>query len=146
MTAQLYLVNPPAIKGRTNERAQSGDLGVSRKLKFGEREYVDHLPHDFLYQAAVAEKAGHQVKFIDLVLERIFDHQHGLQFIERVLLSERSERDGAPLWIGVRLSIPSLHSDLRMANLLKQAYPQARVYGFGSVIMTTYRHWFDQAK
>jgi len=146
VTAQLYLVNPPAIKGRTNERAQSGDLGVSRKLKLGEREYVDHLPHDFLYQAAVAEKAGHQVKYIDLVLERIFDHQRGLQFIERVRLSERSAADGPQLWIGVRLSIPSLHSDLRMANMLKQAYPEARVYAFGSVIMTTYRHWFDQAK
>jgi radical SAM superfamily enzyme YgiQ (UPF0313 family) len=146
MTAQLYLVNPPAIKGRTNERAQSGDLGVSRKLKVGEREVIDHLPHDFLYQAAVAEKAGHRVRYIDLVLERIFDHKRGLEFVERVVMSERNEQNGAQLWIGVRLSIPSLHSDLRMANLLKQAYPEARVYGFGSVIMTTYRHWFDQAK
>jgi len=146
MSVQLYLVNPPAIKGRTNERAQSGDLGVSRKLKFREREYIDVLPHDFLYQAAVAEKAGHRVKLIDLVLERIFDNKRGVQFVERVIQSEQREQNGADLWIGVRLSITSLHNDLRMANLLKQTYPKARVYAFGSIIMTTYRHWFDQAK
>jgi len=60
MAAHLYLVNPPPIKGRTNERAQSGGLGVSRKMKPGEKVSVEILPHDFLYQAAVAENAGHR--------------------------------------------------------------------------------------
>ena len=48
-TAQLYLVNPPEIKGRTNERAHSGGCGVSRQLNPSEEKRADVLPHDFLY-------------------------------------------------------------------------------------------------
>lgn len=143
--AQLYLVNPPARRGRTNERAQSGGLGVSRKLKLFEKENVDVLPHDFLYQAAVAEQDGHRVQFIDLVLERIHDHARGVDFARQVIAKGQAEQPGAPIWIGVRISIPSLHSDVRMANMLKAALPQARVYAFGNVLMTTYRHWIGEA-
>jgi radical SAM superfamily enzyme YgiQ (UPF0313 family) len=33
-----------------------------------------------------------------------------------------------------------------MANMLKAAFPKARVYAFGNILMTTYRHWFHEAK
>lgn len=146
MAAQLYLVNPPARKGRTNERAQSGGLGVSRKLKPFEKTYVEVLPHDFLYQAAVAEQAGHRVQFVDLVLEDIFDDEKGLEFTRGVIARGQSEEPGAPVWIGVRISIPSLHNDVHMTNVLKAAFPNARVYAFGNVLMTTFRHWISEAK
>lgn len=146
MAAHLYLVNPPARKGRTNERAQSGGLGVSRKLKLFEKPYVELLPHDFLYQAAVAEQTGHRAQFVDLTLEHIFDNEKGIEFTRGVIARGQSEEPGAPLWIGVRISIPSLHNDVRMANDLKQAFPSARVYAFGNVLMTTFRHWIGEAK
>src|SRR5262245_45059950 len=146
MAAQLYLVNPPPIKGRTNEREQSGGLGVSRKLKPGERAYIDVVPHDFLYQAAVAERAGHRPDIVDLVLEQIYDHTQAVEFVRAAVAKGRAEDATAPLWIGVRISIPSLHSALRTANMLKPALPEARVYLFGNVLMTTYRHWIAEAK
>lgn len=145
MTAQLYIVNPPPRKGRTNERGQSGGLGCSRKLKPFEKPYIEVLPHDFLYQAAVAEHAGHRVQLVDLVLERVYDHAKALTFIRGVIARGHSEDPGAPIWIGVRISIATLHSDVRMANMLKEAFPHARVYAFGNVLMTTYRHWFSEA-
>jgi len=146
MAAQLYLVNPPARKGRTNERSQSGGLGASRKLKPFEKEHVEPLSHDSLYQAAVAERAGHRARFIDLVLERIHDHAKGIEFTRAVIARGQSEEPGSAIWIGVRISIISLHSDVRMANMLKAAFPNARVYAFGNILMTTYRHWFHEAK
>src|SRR5579859_538999 len=146
MSAQLYLVNPPLRKGRTNERAQSGGLGVSRKLKPFEKPIAEVLPHDFLYQAAVAEQAGHRVQFIDLPLEGIYDHARAIEFVRGVVARGLSEEPSAALWLGVRISIPSLHSDLRMANMLKETFPSARVYLFGNVLMTTYRHWIGEAK
>jgi hypothetical protein len=33
----------------------------------------------------------------------------------------------------------------RMANSLKQTLPDARVYAFGNVLMTTFRHWIGEA-
>lgn len=146
MSAQLYLVNPPPRKGRTNERAQSGGLGVSRKLKPFEKPYAEVLPHDFLYQAAVAEQEGHRVQFIDLSLEQVYDHNKALDFVRDVVRRGLSEDPSAALWLGVRISIPSLHSDLHMANMLKEAFPGARVYLFGNVLMTTYRHWIGEAQ
>lgn len=145
MPAQLVLVSPPALKGRTNERSQSGGLGVSRKLKPFEKESPEIVPHDFLYQAAVAERSGHSVRILDLLLERVTDHRHGLAFVRQTV--KRGSGGGPePLWIGVRISITSLRSDVRFANEVKEAFPHARVYGFGSVIMATYRHWIADAR
>jgi glycosyltransferase involved in cell wall biosynthesis/radical SAM superfamily enzyme YgiQ (UPF0313 family) len=146
MAAQLYLINPPPLKGRTNERSQSGGLGVSRKLKPGEKSFLEVLPHDFLYQAAVAEQAGHRVQFVDLILEDIYDHAKGVTFVQQAVARGKNEDPAAPIWLGVRISIPSLHSDLRLANMLKAALPEARVYLFGNVLMTTYRHWIADAQ
>src|SRR5688500_15275166 len=105
MAAQLYLINPPAQKGRTHERAQSGGLGVARKLKPFEREGVEVLPHDFLYQAAVAERDGHRVQLVDLPLERIYDVGDGVDFTRTVIDRGTREDPDATVWIGVRISI-----------------------------------------
>jgi anaerobic magnesium-protoporphyrin IX monomethyl ester cyclase len=142
MPAQLYLVNPPARKGFTHERAQSGGIGVARKRKLFEPEMFEVLPHDFLYQAAVAERAGHRVTLIDLPLEHIYDVEHGLAFT----IGAMHRSAGEPIWIGVRFSMPTLRSDIEMANRLKEALPSARVYAFGNVLMTTYLHWIADAR
>src|SRR5438105_14397728 len=68
---RLFLINPPGLEGRTNDRTLSGGIGVSRKLKpFERREPPQVLPIDLLYMAAVAEKAGVAVAFVDLLLDR----------------------------------------------------------------------------
>ncbi len=141
MSVQLVLVNPPARKGFTHERAQSGGVGVARKLKLLEKSSPEVLPHDFLYQAAVAERDGHHVQLVDLPLEEVYDIGPGVEFTRVVIGRRPAER----LWIGVRFSMPTLRLDIAFANALKAAFPDARVYAFGNVLMTTHRHWIGEA-
>jgi len=133
---QVLLVNPPPLRGRTNERSLSGGIGVSRKLKPFEREKLEVLAIDFLYLAAVVEEARASVQLLDLLLER----RHGddaVRFcVERALRGTAVET-----WVGVRLSMPSLLEDLAFADRLKQALPGARVFLFGNVILSTLDHW-----
>jgi magnesium-protoporphyrin IX monomethyl ester (oxidative) cyclase len=135
------LINPPALAGRTNERTFSGGIGVSRKLKPFEREAPTILPIDFLYLAAVAEKAGCPVQIVDLLLER-----HTGREAERFCLAQIPQvPDGVTTWLGVRLSMPSLAEDLEFANRMKALVPAARVFVFGAAIMATLDHWIDRA-
>lgn len=135
---QLYLVNPPAQPGHTNERDQSGGIGVSRKLKPGESWGPSLPPLDILNAAAATEQAGLAVELIDLLVERLAGEQ-ALQYLQSRLGSA-----AGTTWIGVRLSIPSLPQDLAFANAVKVRFPAARVFAMGGVIMTTYRHWIAQ--
>ena len=106
----LYLVNPPAQVGHTNERDQSGGIGVSRKLKRGEWWRPSLPPLDMLNAAAAAEKAGLTVELVDLLLEGLAG-EAALQHLESALIGA-----AGTIWIGVRLSIPSLPQDLAFAN------------------------------
>ena len=146
MSALLILVNPPNRKGYTLERAQSGGVGVARKLKLFERANLEVLPHDFLYQAAAAERDGHRVELIDLPLERIHDVATGVKFTRAMVNRHQAHVPEATLWIGVRFSMPTLRTDIAMANAIKDAFPTAYVYAFGNVLMTTYRHWMSEAR
>ena len=133
---QVLLVNPPPVRGRTNERSLSGGIGVSRKLKPFEREVPEVLAIDFLYLAAVAEEAHATVHLLDLLLER----RHGDEAL--AFCVERAVREVATeTWVGVRLSMPSLLEDLAFADRLKLALPGARVFLFGNVILSTLEHW-----
>jgi magnesium-protoporphyrin IX monomethyl ester (oxidative) cyclase len=130
------LINPPGLSGRTNERSLSGGIGVSRKLKPFERDGVEVLAIDFLYLAAVAERARANVNLIDLLLERLHGEAalaHCLQIVAR--------EPNPSTWVGVRLSMPSLPQDLAFANRIKAAVPDARVFVFGNVILSTLDHW-----
>jgi anaerobic magnesium-protoporphyrin IX monomethyl ester cyclase len=133
----LALVNPPALRGRTNERTLSGGIGVSRRLKPLEQpEGRQILPIDFLYMAAQAERVGARITLVDLLIERL----HGAA-AERFCLDQIGPATGPDTWIGVRLSMPSLLEDLAFADRLKALRPGCRVFVFGTVIMTTLEHW-----
>jgi radical SAM superfamily enzyme YgiQ (UPF0313 family) len=137
---RLVLVNPPALPNRTNERAFSGGIGVSRRLKPLEKDTTEVLPLDFLYLAAVAEKAGAEVTLVDLLLDRYRDSRAERHCVEKVgPLRDRHT------WVGVRLSMPSLIEDLAFANRLKAAMPESTVFVFGNVIMATVDHWIRSA-
>jgi hypothetical protein len=137
MPPSLLLINPPALKGRTNERTYSGGIGVSRKLKPFEREATNIPPIDVLYTAAVAERAGIAVTLVDLLLERF----HGRTAERFCLNAIDSRRLTGAVWIGVRVSMPSLAQDLAFANRMKALLPSARVFVFGAAIMATIDHW-----
>jgi anaerobic magnesium-protoporphyrin IX monomethyl ester cyclase len=138
--ARLALINPPALPGRTNERTFSGGIGVSRKLKPFEQESPTVLPIDFLYLAAIAEKAGAEVTLVDLLLDR-----HTGDAAERFCLEKIGPRRDATTWVGVRLSMPSLSQDLDFANRMKVLLPASRVFVFGAAIMATIGHWIGRA-
>ncbi|HET7539560.1 MAG TPA: radical SAM protein [Polyangiaceae bacterium] len=139
-SARVVLINPPGLEGRTNERSLSGGIGVSRKLKPYEHETVEVLAIDFLYLAAVAESAGADVCLVDLLLEARRGHD-ALAFCADAVAAEPA----AKTWVGVRLSIPSLLEDLEFANSLKTALPEACVFVFGNVILSTVEHWIVRA-
>jgi len=133
--AHVVLINPPALKGHTNERTYSGGIGVARPLRPGQKDPLGLPPIDLLYTAAVAERAGARVTIIDLLLDRF----HGAK-AER-FCSERIGEADEQTWIGIRLSIPSLLQDLAFGNRIKELHPRAKVFGFGTVIMATVDHW-----
>ena len=139
--AHLVLINPPALAGRTNERTFSGGIGVSRALKPFEREEPTILPIDFLYLAAVAEKAGCRVTLVDLLIDRCSGSE-----ATRVCLERIGPARGAATWVGVRLSMPSLAQDLAFADRLKAQLPDARVFVFGAAIMATIDHWIGRTR
>jgi magnesium-protoporphyrin IX monomethyl ester (oxidative) cyclase len=133
----LVLVNPPGLEGRTNERTLSGGIGVSRKLKPLERREGPQLPPiDFLYMAAVAEKAGTGIVLVDLLLERL----QGAA-AEQFCLDRIGAGRGPDTFIGVRLSMPSLARDLEFADRIKALFPECTVFVFGAVILATMEHW-----
>jgi MoaA/NifB/PqqE/SkfB family radical SAM enzyme len=143
LSAALVLVNPPPLPGRTNERTFSGGIGVSRRLKPLEREQPTILPIDFLYLAAVAEKAGARIALADLVVERLRGSAAERACAERIAAVERP---GVATYVGVRLSMPSLAQDLAFANRVKALHPACIVFVFGSVIMATLDHWVESAR
>jgi magnesium-protoporphyrin IX monomethyl ester (oxidative) cyclase len=140
MQQHVVLINPPALKGHSNERTYSGGIGVSRKLKPGEKEGPIILPIDFLYTGAVAEKCGAKVTFVDLLIDRFWGEE-----AEQFCQAQIGETD-EQTWIGVRLSIPSLLDDLLFANRMKELMPKAKVFVFGTVIMATIDHWIRECK
>lgn len=139
----LFLVNPPARSGHTNERSLSGGLGVSRKLKFWERPLPLLPPPDLLLTAAVGEQCGLQTEIVDLPLDRL----QGAAAVDHVVERIRRRADASQeTWVGVRLSMPTLPPDLRFADRLKERLPHIRLFLFGAVIMTTLDHWSRETK
>ena len=140
-SSRVVLINPPGLEGRTNERSLSGGIGVSRKLKPYERDTPEVLAIDLLYLAAVAERAGADVCLVDLLLERRRGRD-ALAFCQDAIAARPAER----VWVGIRLSIPSLLEDLEFANGVKEMLPSASVFVFGNVILSTVDHWIGRAK
>jgi radical SAM superfamily enzyme YgiQ (UPF0313 family) len=133
---RVILINPPGLKGRTNERTLSGGIGVSRRMKPFEAPNLEVLPIDFLYLAAVAERAGATVALIDLLLERLFGKK-----AERFCADRIGVHPEPQTWVGVRLSMPSLLQDLHFANRLKALVPDCKVFVFGTVVMVAIDHF-----
>ncbi len=137
----LFLVNPPERRGYSNERSQSAGLGVSRKLKFWEKPFLFLPPPDMMLTAAIGEQSGLKTDVIDLLLDRYHD-EAALDYTIARIRREAGPED--EIWVGVRLSIPTLPPDLRFADRIKERLPHVRLFLFGTVIMSTLDHWVRQ--
>ena len=142
MRQHVVLISPPALKGYSNERTYSGGIGVSRKLKPFEKDSLMITPIDILYTAAVAEKAGAKVTIIDLLLDRYEGAKAENFCLEKIGAASEEE-----LWVGIRLSMPSLPQDISFTNRIKEILPAgSKVFVFGAVIMATVDHWIRECK
>jgi anaerobic magnesium-protoporphyrin IX monomethyl ester cyclase len=139
----LFLVNPPERRGYSNERSQSAGLGVSRKLKPWEKSFLFLPPPDMMLIAATGEQSGLKTDVIDLLLDKYYDDA-ALDYVVNRIKKEAGPEDD--IWIGVRLSIPTLPPDLRFADRIKERLPHVKLFLFGVVIMTTVDHWVHDTK
>ncbi len=143
MNRTLFLVNPPERKGYSNERSQSAGLGVSRRLKPWENDFLFLPPPDMMLVAAVAEQQGLNVHVVDFLLDRLPAPSAHKELEKRIEQEAAKDKD-AELWIGLRLSIPTLLVDLAFAETIKKRFPRSKLFLFGVVVMSTVDHWIGQ--
>jgi hypothetical protein len=137
---RVVLVNPPAIPARASQRSALGGLGHARWLGLFEKEPIELLPLDVLYLGAAAEHGGAKVTFIDLLLERL-QGTAAVRFCAQAMGPVGTD----DVWVGVRLSKPSLRRDLEFAGRLRQRLPGVKVFVFGPVILATLDDWVSDA-
>ncbi|HEX5322834.1 MAG TPA: radical SAM protein [Capsulimonadaceae bacterium] len=145
----LFLITPPDPPGQTIHRSHSSGIGVvvpaswkdriRRQERRGERLLP---PMETLYAASVAEDAGAKVTLLDVGLE---GWQGDLAVSETLSLLPAAGTDSV-LWLGIRLSMPTLLHDLAYAKALKESRSDARLFVHGSPIMTTLDHWVKEAQ
>ena len=130
---KLCLVNPPELAGYVSDRDKAGGIGVARPRGGARSRYLPPTPPmDLLYAAAIAERAGVPLAFVDAIGGRL-DAARTLALVAAA----------GPTHVGVRLSLPSLDEDLALANQLAAALPSARVFLFGHAAQTTWQAWLD---
>ncbi len=138
----VTLVNPPETPGHISFRDMAGGLGTSpratvlRNLFYGlNLEQHPGPPMDLLYTASVLERERFNVDVLDALAL-------GLGAGQAIDALARKK----PEAIGIRISLPSLMSDVELVNKAKKALPGSIVFGFGPAIRTTYEYWVDVFK
>lgn len=131
---RLQLLNPPEVRGFISDRDKAGGLGTMFPINHRYRYRAFTPPLDLLYTASVAETMGATVSVTDACAERL----------SATSLLLRLESD-PPDVIGLRLSLPSLSEDLKLARALKKILPRTRLFAFGNVIQTTHPQWLETA-
>jgi anaerobic magnesium-protoporphyrin IX monomethyl ester cyclase len=145
----LFLITPPDPPGQMIHRSHSSGIGVVvpsswiNKIRNKEHRGERLLPPmETLYAASVAEEAGAKVTLLDVGLEG----WQGEQAVTETLAMLPAASEDSLLWLGVRLSMPTLLHDLAYAKVLKERRPDARLFIHGSPIMTTLDHWVKDAQ
>ncbi len=113
---KIYVVNPPfkAQYGKFSRESRSPAITKSGAL---------YYPLWLIYAAALAEKRGNEVEFIDAPA-RPLDEEQTLNII-----AERGQ--GTGLFV-LGTSTPSLRSDIRFAEKIKAKYPEAFILLVGT--------------
>jgi anaerobic magnesium-protoporphyrin IX monomethyl ester cyclase len=139
---EVILVNPPKMPGHFSFRDMAGGLGTSPRATMLRSMFYDMNleqrrgpPMDLLYSSSVLERELFDVDVLDAQALRLG--------AGRTLATlTRKKHDAA----GIRISLPSLMSDVKLLNDVKRALPDSLVFGFGPVIKTTYERWMDAFK
>lgn len=146
---QLFLITPPDPLGQIIHRSHSSGIGVVVPSKWTDRlkkrtSAGTRLlpPMETLYAASVAEDAGGKVTLLDIGLEG----WEGEKAVQETLALLPPASDEHILWLGIRLSMPTLMHDLAFAKALKERRPDSRLFLHGSPIMTTLDHWVADAR
>lgn len=113
---KVCFINPPfkAEYGKFSRESRSPSIGHSGVL---------YYPLWLIYAAAVVEKEGYAISFIDAPAKRLNKDQT----LERV----SSEAADAKLFV-LDTSTPSIYSDVNFGESLKKAYPNAKIMLVGT--------------
>ncbi len=112
----ICFINPPfkSEYGKFSRESRSPSIGHSGVL---------YYPLWLIYAAAVAEKNGYNIEFIDAPAKRLTKEQT----LERV----KNEMPNADLFV-LDTSTPSIYSDVAFADTLKGIYPESKVMLVGT--------------
>ncbi len=112
----ICFINPPfkSEYGKFSRESRSPSIGHSGVL---------YYPLWLIYAAAVAEKNGYNIAFIDAPAKRLNKEQT----LERV----KNEMPNADLFV-LDTSTPSIYSDVAFADTLKGIYPESKVMLVGT--------------
>lgn len=113
---KVCFVNPPfkAEYGKFSRTSRSPSIGHSGVL---------YYPLWLIYAAAVVEKDGFEIAFIDAPAKRLD--------VEKTLERVKGEAADAVLFV-LDTSTPSIYSDVRFGAKLKELYPQSKVMLVGT--------------
>lgn len=138
---KVCFINPPfkAEHGKFSRESRSPSIGHSGVL---------YYPLWLIYAAAIVEKDGYEITFIDAPAKQLNE--------EQTLARVKSEAADAKLFI-LDTSTPSIYSDVEFGATLKKNYPNAKVMlvgthpsamdeetmGFNTAIDYIARHEYD---
>ena len=113
---KIFFINPPfkAEYGKFSRESRSPSIGHSGVL---------YYPLWLIYAAALAEKEGHQVEFLDAPAN-LMNEKSSLEYIEKKI-------DGVRLVV-LDTSTPSIYSDINFAKKIKERYPDIFVLLVGT--------------
>ncbi len=123
---RILIIQPPSPPGLNVKRDLAGGFGVANRTTrktYGHDSSYPTMPHlSLLYLAALLERAGRQVAFVDGAAEQL--DENGV---------ERRVDEFAPDAVVFLVNLPSLYADCELAHRLKSRHPAVRFIGVGVV-------------
>ena len=122
----LFLALPDFDRSYKYHRQMRGGVGYRALRSVGARKTprTIHPILDLLYGASVAREAGHQVRVDD-------DQFRDSVSYDDYLISLKERITFVPDVVFVRISLPSVVTDLEVAAKLRSEWPEARFVGYG---------------
>ncbi len=113
---RVFFVNPPF-------KAEYGKFSRENRSPAITRSGALYYPLWLIYAAAVCEKDGFEISFLDAPA-KLFDEKKSLDFI-------RANGADTKLFV-LDTSTPSIYSDINFANILKNFFPDAKIMLVGT--------------
>ncbi len=129
---KIILLQPPSPPYMNVKRDYAGGMGVadpSIRSTYGhDKEYII-LPYmSLLYSAAILEKEGYEVSFVDGQTENLNEGQ----------VLEQVKKIGPEVLISV-VNLPSIYEDLNLLKIIKESFSVLKVVAIGTVTIPLYK-------